>query len=438
MESIQITTMGPVIRTTLPNGLQILLKEIHTVPLISHWVWYRVGSRDEIPGQRGISHWVEHMLFKGTPEYPARLMDRVISREGGVWNAFTYLDWTTFFETMPADKIDIALRLEADRMQNTSFDPLEVESERTIILSEMEGKENDPLQRLGDAVQQASFDIHPYRHPVIGEKSDLKIISREDLYQHYRRHYHPGNALIGIAGDFQAERMLERLIELYRDIPIGPEADRSVAREGPLTAERRVEVRGPGSTTYLEVAYRAPTAVNPDFFPLAVLDSLLSGPMSLNMFGGGGTSHKTSRLYRALVETELSVSVYGGMQATIDPFLYHIGCTITPGRKYEETLAVLDDEIKRLQDEFVKPEDIQRAIKQARAMFAYGSENITNQAFWLGYAEVFATYSWFTTYMDRLQAVTREDIQRVARDYLRPEQRVVGVYLPTGSNGSEQ
>ena len=168
----------------LSNGLLIQLKEIHTAPIISQWVWYRVGSRNEIPGKTGISHWVEHMQFKGTPTFPARILDKAITREGGFWNAFTYLDWTTFFETMPSEKIDLALRLEADRMFNSRYDPEEVESERTVIISEREGSENEPLFRLSEAVQTASFDLHPYRHEVIGEKQDLLNISREDLYQH--------------------------------------------------------------------------------------------------------------------------------------------------------------------------------------------------------------------------------------------------------------
>ncbi|HZW04928.1 MAG TPA: pitrilysin family protein [Anaerolineaceae bacterium] len=424
-------------QTRLDNGLQIYLKEIHTIPLVSHWVWYRVGSRDEVPGMRGISHWVEHMLFKGTPRFPGRELDRVISREGGVWNAFTYLDWTTFFETMPADKIGIGLQLEADRMQNASFDPVEVESERTVILSEMDGRRNEPMQLLGEAVQQAAFDIHPYRHEVIGEENDLKILSREDLYQHYRRYYHPQNAVVAVAGDFDTEQMLAELQALYASIPPGPEPDRPAVVEGPLNHERRVEVKGPGTTTYLEIAYRAPSAAGPDFFAFAVLDSLLSGPMSLNMFGGGGVSNKTTRLYRALVETDLAASVYGGLQATIDPFLYHVVCTVNPDRKYTTVLSGIDAQIRRLQDEPVSEAEIARAIKQTRAIFAYGSENITNQAFWLGYSEMFASYDWFVDYIGRLMAVTPEDVMRIAQVYLADDRRVVGVYLPTGNGADE-
>jgi zinc protease len=163
----------------LSNGLLVLLKEIHTAPIISHWVWYRVGSRDEVPGITGITHWVEHMQFKGTPQFPGKQMDRSISRLGGAWNAFTYLDWTTYFETMPAEKIDLALNLEADRMKGSLFDASEVASERTVIISERQGNENEPLFRLSEEIQAAAFRVHSYHHEVIGDIADLQTIQRK-------------------------------------------------------------------------------------------------------------------------------------------------------------------------------------------------------------------------------------------------------------------
>jgi zinc protease len=163
---------------------------------------------------------------------------------------------------------------------------------------------------------------------------------------------------------------------------------------------------------------------------MAVLDSLLCGPSNLNMFGGGGISHRTSRLYRALVETERAVGASGGAGLTLDPFLYTFTITCHPAKTPEVALAALDDEIKRVQDELVSDAEIARAVKQAQAIFAYGSENITNQAFWLGFAEMFDTYDWFLTYLDRLAQVTVQDVQRVAQSYLRPQNRVVGTYRP--------
>ena len=414
---------------TLSNGLKVFLKEIHTAPIISSWLWYRVGSRDEVQGRTGISHWVEHMQFKGTPQFPANVLDKAISREGGMWNAMTYLDWTAYFETMPADKIDLALRLEADRMVNSQFDEKEVVSERTVIISEREGSENEPLFQLGEAVQQAAFRIHPYHHEVIGDMADLNTMTRDDLYNHYRAFYVPNNAVMAVAGDFDTKSMLARIRELYEPIPAGLEPARLARPELEQKGELRLTVEGPGSTSYVQACYRFPAASHPDFFPLAVLDSLLAGPSNLNMFSGG-ISNKTSRLYRALVDKEYAVGVHGGAQATIDPFLYSITMTIHPKRKPEETLSALDREIERIKQEKVTKAEITRAIKQARALFAYGSENITNQAFWMGYSEMFAEYGWFENYLDRLAAVTVRDIQRVANEYFKPQRRVVGTYLP--------
>lgn len=413
----------------LSNGLKVLLKEIHTAPIISSWLWYRVGSRDEVPGRTGVSHWVEHMQFKGTEQFPANMLDKAISREGGSWNAFTYIDWTAYFETMPAAKIDLALRLESDRMLNSRFDPDEVASERTVIMSEREGHENEPLFLLGEAVQQTAFRVHSYHHEVIGDMADLRTITRDNLYDHYRKFYVPNNAIMAVAGDFETESMLARIKELFEPVPSGTDPMRLSRPEPPQNGEVRLTVEGPGATSYVQVCYRFPPASHPDFFPLSVLDSLLAGPSNLNMFSGG-ISNKTSRLYRALVDKEYVVSVHGGAQATIDPFMYTITMTIHPKRHPEEALAALDRELKRVQEEKVTKEEITRAIKQARALFAYGSDNITNQGFWLGYAEMFADYSWFQTYLDKLSAVTVKDVQRVANEYFKPQSRVVGTYVP--------
>ena len=324
---------------TLENGLKVHLKEIHTSPLISQWIWYRVGSKDEPTGQTGISHWVEHMQFKGTPQFPPSMLDKAIDRVGGQWNAFTFLDWTTYYETMPAAQIDLALRLEADRMVNSQFDPQEVDSERTVIISEREGSENEPLFLLGEAIQQAAFRVHPYHHEVIGDMSDLHSMTRDQLYNHYRTYYQPNNAVLALAGDFETEPMLARIRELYSAIPLGPTPARLQRTEPDQPGEMRLTVEGPGETAFLEVAYRSPAASDPNFFGLAVLNSLLSGPANLNMFGGGGISNKTSRLYRAIVDTELAVSVHGGSTATVDPFMYTFVLTGHPVNQLEHALA---------------------------------------------------------------------------------------------------
>lgn len=421
----------PITRCQLPNGLTVLLKEIRTSPIVSQWIWYRTGSRDEISGKTGICHWCEHMMFKGTQQFPAGVLDRLISRDGGYWNAFTFMDWTTYFETMPCEKIDLTLRLEADRMVNSLFETEEVDSERTVIISERQGEENDPLFRLSEEVHAAAFRVHPYHHEIVGDLADLQSMQRDDLYRHYRTYYQPNNAVLTLAGDFEAGQMLGRIQDLYAGLPAGMEVPRLKRPEPPQTGERRLVVEGPGETTYIQVSYRAPAGSDPDFFPYTALDSLLTGPSNLNMFGGG-ISNKTSRLYQALVEKELAVSVYGGLSATIDPYLYTINLTVHPSATVEQCLAALEGEIVRLQDTPPQPDELTRAVKQARALFAYGSESISNQGFWLGFAEMFASYGWFLEYVERLAKVTPEDVQRIAQTCLLPQARTLGIYFPTG------
>ncbi len=421
--------MAKVTKTKLKNGLTVLLKEVHTTPVISWWVWYRVGSRHERPGHTGISHWVEHMMFKGTKKYPGEEAQRLIARDGGVRNAFTYIDWTAYFETMPADKIDFALRLEADRMGRALFPPKEVNSERTVIISERQGHENSPSFRLTEEVIAAAFRVHAYHHEIIGDMADLESMTRDDLYNHYRRHYAPNNAIAVAVGDFKTKDMLARVEELFGGYKPQALPQLSPRPEPEQRGERRVTVQGEGETAYVEVAYHAPAATDPDFHPMVALDSILAGASSFNLFGGG-TSNKSSRLYKALVQTGLAAGVGGGFGPTVDPYLYSIFATVRQGQTPEAVEQALDAEIDRALNTPVTPEELAKALKQAKAMFAFGAESVSNQGFWLGFTEVFDTHKWFDNYLDRLAAVTVADVQRVAQKYLAPTNRTVGHFIP--------
>ncbi|MCS6870507.1 MAG: insulinase family protein [Anaerolineae bacterium] len=422
-----------VLRHVLPNGLVILLKESHKAPVISFWVLYRVGSRDEPSGKTGISHWVEHMMFKGTPNFPAGVLDKLIDREGGVWNAQTSLDYTAYFETMPADRIDIALRAEADRMVNAQFDPKEVENERTVIISERQGLENSPSFWLGEEVQAMAFRVHGYHHEVIGDMADLERLTRDDLYTHYRTYYAPNNAIISVVGDFESALMLGRLEELYGNIPPTDLPKPFVRPEPPQQGERRVRVERPGPTPLISVAYKVPAVTHPDWIKLFVLDSILGGASG---FGGGGVGNKTSRLYQALVKQELVAGFSSGLYPSADPYLYSIDLTLREGRTLEEVEAALDAELAKAVNGEITQAELDKARKQARALFAYSTESVTNQAFWLAYFEhVAGSYEFFLTFEERLRAVTLEDIHDVARRYLRPQTRTVGWFVPTQNSG---
>ena len=295
------TSLHDIKETRLDNGMLVLSKEWHAAPVASSWLWYRVGSRNESTGLTGLSHWVEHMMFKGTQRFGKGDVMRLISRNGGSDNAFTWLDFTSYYEILPSDRFGIALDIEADRMTSCLFDESEVQAERTVIISEREGAENNPQFHLSEELMAAAFKVHTYGHETLGWKCDLQAITRNDLYHHYRTYYVPNNAILVLVGDFQTDRILEKVASLFGSIPSGPAVPPVTCVEPPQQGERRVTVRRPGGTAYVQMAYHAPAASHPDYWPMFVLASVLSGVGSLN-FTSPGASGKSARLYRALVE----------------------------------------------------------------------------------------------------------------------------------------
>lgn len=415
-----------VIDYKLANGLQVLLKPVHTAPVVSNWVWYRVGGRNEQPGKTGLSHWVEHMMFKGTPTFPKGRIMLEINRNGGVLNGFTSQDYTAYFEILPADRIELGLRIESDRMANATIDPDEVKSERTVIISEREGNENNPEWALYEEINATAFRVHPYGHMVIGWKDDLYNISRDDLYRHYKMYYGPHNAVLVIVGDIEVDKIQASIEELFGSIPAGPPPPPLRIKEPPQQSERRVFRRQPGTTTYFQALYHACEGVHEDTPSLMTLTSILAGARL-----GGPPAHRSARLYRALVETELATYVSAGYQPTIDPGTIRFYATIRDGRPLAEFEARLDHEIERMQQELVSAEELAKVRKQMKAQFAYTLERVSNQAQWLGFMEMLGDWRRFHTFVDSLATVRAEDVQRAAQKYLQPTNRTIGWFEPT-------
>jgi zinc protease len=422
----------PVYKTQFDNGLTVVLKEMRHAPVTSFWVWYRVGSRNEKPGLTGVSHWVEHMMFKGAQRFPAGVLDRVVSREGGRFNAFTWIDFTAYYETLPSDRAELALQIESDRMTGALFEANEVESERTVIISERHMYENQPFFLLSEELQAAAFRVHPYHHEVIGDEVDLETMTRDDLYNHYRQAYAPNNATVVVTGDFQQAEMLDKIKEYFGHLAASEPLPAVIRHEPPQRGERRITVKGPGDTHYLEVGYHAPAASHPDFYPMALLNAAFSGGSSLGMFGGGG-GNKSSRLYKALVLTGVAAAAFGSVGPTIDPFLYNIAAIARPGRTLDEVEAALDAEIDRLATEPITQAELDKAMKRARASFIMAGESVSGQAQMIGMAEAVAgDYRWFENALEKLSQVTLADLERVRATYLRKENRTVGWYVPVG------
>lgn len=418
--------------TTLANGLTVLTQELRDAPVATFWVWYRVGSRNEVPGQTGISHWVEHMMFKGTSKLKKGDVFKIVNRNGGVNNAFTSLDFTAYFESLPSDRLELALDIEADRMVNALFDPNEVESERTVIISEREGSENDPHHWLGEEVQALAFKVQPYHHQTIGWKSDLQKITRDDLYDHYRKYYAPNNAIAVAAGDFDTDALLKQIEKYFGALVRGAEVATIHYEEPPQQSERRVVVKRPGATAALLVGYHAPNAMHPDFYPLLVLAGVLSGAGALAVTHDASPG-RSSRLYRALVEKELAVDVSADYMPTLDPFLFMVSAIVRPGVAVKKVERAIFAELEKVKRAPIKPQEFAKVMKQARAQFVYAEDGVANRGYRLGMLEILGSHKMYETFLDQLQAVKPEDVQRVANEYLVEANRTVGWFEPTNS-----
>ena len=423
--------MEPTTRIVLSNGLVVILREVHTAPVGTFWIWYRVGSRNEVPGITGISHWVEHMLFKGTPTLAKGEFSRLINRHGGSWNGFTWKDFTAYFETLPAEHLGLGIRIESDRMRNSLFDPNEVASERTVIISEREGAENNPEYALYEEVEAAAYRVHTYRHAVIGYKSDLVAMTRDDLLHHYNTFYTPNNAVVVAVGDFDSARLSAEIREAFEPIPAGSPPPQVRSVEPPQEGERRVTVRRPGGAVpLLQMAFHAPAAKDPEFFALLMLDGVLSGFKGPGVFGGDAMGVRSSRLYRALVERQLAVDAGSACRPTLDPTLFEVGATLRSGVSAERVEAVVLEELRRLSEEPVGREEIEKLHKQARAQWVYTGDGVSRQAVLLGSMEIVVGGDSLARFMERLIAVTPEAMQRAASRVFAERNRTVGWYFP--------
>jgi zinc protease len=416
----------------LDNGLTVLLHPMRQVPLVSLWCWYRVGSRDERPGITGISHWVEHMNFKGTKRIGRDEITRRVELAGGTWNGYTWLDVTTYFETVQAAAFEEMLRLEASRMTECLYDAREVERERTVVISELQGGENDPRTYLDREVTGTALQAHPYRWPTIGYLSDLRATTREDLVRHYREYYSPANAIVVAAGDFEPGEALRLVRRHFGRLPKRPRPPEVRTIEPDQSGERRVSVRRPSGAAYVTLAWPAPAAADRDFATMLVADGILAGGPSVNAWSGGhgrGPS-KASRLWRALVDGGLASDVGTTLIPTRHPFLYMAQATARAGVSPARVEAGLVAEVTALGAGRIDPADLQRSKNQIVARHALESESVTDVAHQLGFFETIGSHRLWLDLPRRVAAVTTGDVARVAAARLDAAHRTVGVLEP--------
>jgi zinc protease len=424
--------------TTLGNGLKVLVQEEHTAPLASVWCWYKVGSRDERPGMTGVSHWVEHMNFKGTTNIPRDQVKGIIEQFGGSWNGYTFIDQTTYLETASREALDRMLFIESERMANGLYHPDDCESERTVIISELQGGENDPDQLLDQELTATAFKAHPYRHPTIGWIPDLESMTRDDLYAFYRRHYVPNNATLVIVGDVGTEDTLRRAEQHFGKIPAGVAAVRPRIVEPPQTGERRLTIRREGTTSYLKVGYHAPALGDPDFFPTLVLDAVLTGAKGLNLWSSFRVPppQRSARLYESLVERGLASSVSGSLLPTEQPFLYTVSVTAIEGAALAAVESALLDALDRVRSDGITDIELARARAQLRARLVFENDSVTNIAHQLGYFDTVDEAGVFAALPATIAAVTADQVAAAARTLLRQENRTVGWFEGVRAQGS--
>jgi zinc protease len=433
MSPVDVELGAPPVRAvTLDNGLRVLVQEIHTAPLVSVWCWYRVGSKDEGPGLTGASHWVEHMNFKGTTNIPRDRMKGMVERFGGAWNGYTWIDQTTYFETVSRDALDEMLFLEAERMANCVYDPSEVDAERTVIISEMQGGENDPEQLLEIEVTAAAFRVHPYRHPTIGWRTDLETMTRDDLYGHYRRFYRPNNATLVVVGDVDSDEALRLIERRMGALEAASEPKRVRTAEPAPLGERRVTIEKEGTTAYFKAAWHAPAVSEADFLPMLVLDAVLTGAKGVNIWCSfrGAAPQRRARLYRALVDRGLASSVSGALLPTEQPFLYGLSATANDGVPLSEVEAAFDSAVEDVRRDGVTEQEVERARRQLRARLVFEKDSVTNIAHQLGYFQTVASLDILGALASGITAVTADQVADAARRRLTRTGRTIGWFQP--------
>jgi zinc protease len=410
-------------KTVLQNGLTVLTKEVHTAPVVSVQVWYRVGSRNEPAGQNGISHQLEHLMFKGTTARPIQF-GRLFSALGSQSNAFTSYDETAYFGTVQRDKLNALLLLEADRMQHSTINDEHLTSEKRVVISELQGYENSPNYRLDRAVMQAAFPDRTYGLPVGGTKADVQNFSLQQVQDYYQKYYTPNNATLVVTGDFDTAATLKTIRDSFGQLPQRGEPERSLPTvNSHRGATQTVTLKEPGSVPLLEVIYPLPDINHPDVPAIDLMDMVLTGGRS-------------SRLYQNLVESGLASAVSAYPAELIEPGWYDISATAAPGQSLGKIQQVLQQSLTELRETPVSAAELQRAKTQLQASFVLNNQDISSQASQLAYTQSIAgDYKYSDRYLKAIDQVTTADIQRVAQTYLDPAKQTVGTFEPTLANG---
>lgn len=413
---------------SLSNGMQVVVLPDHRTPVVTHMVWYRVGSADEPPGKSGIAHFLEHLMFQGTETIPPGEFSQIIARNGGQDNAFTYLDYTGYFQRVALDRLPVVMEMEADRMSNLRLSDAEVLPERDVVLEERSMRiDNDPSSLLTEQMYAALFPPHSYGTPVIGWENEIAALTTADAQAHYDRFYTPNNAILVVAGDVTAETLRPLAEQYYGSIARRaepPARERDLLGEGAGEGPKRVtvsdaRVRQP----ILQRYYRVPNIVNAPGNDGAALDIMAS------LLGGLSTSHMDKTLVVGSRVAAAAGAVYSG--SVLGDGRLILFAVPNGGQSPEEVEAALDAEVAAFIEQGVTQEDVDKAVNLQIAGLTYARDNQASMAQTYGVAlTTGGTIEDVIAWPDRLREVTPEDVQRVAREYLNMDRSVTGILLP--------
>lgn len=410
---------------TLPNGLRVIVKEDHRSPTIVSMVWYRAGSMDEHNGTTGVAHVLEHMMFKGTKEVPWGEFSRIVAAAGGRENAFTSHDYTTYFQQLHKSKLELALKLEADRMNNLQFSKDEFGKEIRVVMEERRLRTDDkPHSLVSEQLMAAAFEAHPYRWPVIGWMNDLENMTVEDARQWYQRWYAPNNAILVVAGDVQPQEVFDLARRYFGPLKSRPLPVRKPQQESPQTGVKRLTVKAPAQLPYLLMGYHAPVLrdVEKDWEPYAL--EILAGVLD---------GYEAARLNRSLVRENRVASAAGASYDSTSrgPGMFYLDGTPSEGKTVADLEAALRAELKKVVDGGVTEDELKRVKAQVISAQVYQRDSIFYQAMQIGSLEMAGLpHTSIDRQVQKLQEVTAAQVQEVAKKYLVDDSLTVAVLDP--------
>jgi predicted Zn-dependent peptidase len=404
----------------LENGLKFILIEKHDLPLVSFYIFYKTGSRNEIPGKRGISHFLEHLMFNETENLAPREFDRILEENGGDSNAYTSQDWTAYYEEFQADALEKVIDMEAERMKNLKFVENSIESERNVIMEERRYRtENLPYGIQEEALYSLSYLEHPYRFPVIGYMEDILNIKSEDLENYYKSYYVPNNALIVISGDIKKEEVEKIIREKFGGIADFPVPSGFILREKTYIGERRGLIVHDVEVPSLMISYLSCEAENRDSIPLDILQIILA-------------SGRSSRLYRELVLESLhAVSISAEFPWRFDPSLFTIHCVLKENERVESVEEIIYSEIEKLKRGDIKGEEIQKAKNIIFTEFVRGFQTNSGIAHMIGsYELLLGEWRKLFDILEEYEKIEKDWLTETAQRYFTEDRRTVVAMVP--------